>query len=160
VLLGPVSSVYAELDRRRPGASVDDDTFVALAHTSGARSHLWMSVAAAQLGPRFRVLGSTAAWTSWGLDQQEPQLRSGMLPGDDGFGSVPPDRWGRLGADDAQTVPTLDGAYAEFWRGVVAAVSEGAPPPVDPEDSVAVLEVIAAALRSAEDGSVVHFASE
>jgi predicted dehydrogenase len=55
---GPVSQVYAELDRRRPGVQVDDDAFVALTHASGVRSHLWMSAVAAQLGPRLRVLGA------------------------------------------------------------------------------------------------------
>src|SRR5690606_12242015 len=55
VLFGPVSHVYAELDRRRPGVEVDDDAFVALTHASGTRSHLFMSVLAAQPGPRFRM---------------------------------------------------------------------------------------------------------
>ena len=44
-LFGPVTHVYAELDRRRPGMQVDDDTFIALTHTSGVRSHLTASSA-------------------------------------------------------------------------------------------------------------------
>ena len=39
------------LDRRRDGMPVDDDAFVALTHTSGARSHLTTSVMVAQPGP-------------------------------------------------------------------------------------------------------------
>jgi hypothetical protein len=61
----------AELDRRRPGVDADDDSFVALTHASGLRSHLYMSVVSAQLAPRFRLLGDTAAYTKWGLDVQE-----------------------------------------------------------------------------------------
>lgn len=57
VLFGPVTQVYAELDRRSPGSDVDDDSFVALSHVSGVRSHLWMSAVAAQGGPRLRVRG-------------------------------------------------------------------------------------------------------
>ena len=34
-LLGPATSVYAELRRLRPGAEVDDDVFLALEHASG-----------------------------------------------------------------------------------------------------------------------------
>ena len=34
-LLGPATSVYAELRRLRPGAEVDDDVFLALEHSSG-----------------------------------------------------------------------------------------------------------------------------
>ena len=67
-LFGPAVHVYAEVDIRRSGAQTDDDTFVALTHESGVRSHLWMSAVAAQPGPRFRVLGSRAAYVKYGLD--------------------------------------------------------------------------------------------
>jgi scyllo-inositol 2-dehydrogenase (NADP+) len=58
-LFGHARHVYAELDVRRPGAKVDDDSFVALTHESEVRSHLWMSVVAAQRGPRLRFLDET-----------------------------------------------------------------------------------------------------
>jgi len=101
-LFGPVESVYAELDRRRPGdAAVDDDAFVALRHASGVRAHLWASAAAAQPGPRFRVMGARAAYVKWGLDPQEAALAAGARPGDAGWGGEPPDRWGALGVEGA-----------------------------------------------------------
>ncbi|WP_336629722.1 MULTISPECIES: Gfo/Idh/MocA family protein [unclassified Microbacterium] len=65
MLFGPVDEVYAELATRRPGAVADDDAFVALRHTDGTTSHLWMNALAPQPGPRFRVLGSIAGYTSW-----------------------------------------------------------------------------------------------
>src|SRR5205823_13238590 len=54
VLFGRPVKVYAEIDRRRAGAEVDDDSFVALEHPQGVRSHLWMSSVAAIRGPRLR----------------------------------------------------------------------------------------------------------
>jgi scyllo-inositol 2-dehydrogenase (NADP+) len=54
-LFGPATSVYAESDVRRQGAQSDDDSFIALTHANGVRSHLWMSAGAAQLGPRSGV---------------------------------------------------------------------------------------------------------
>src|SRR5262245_52620685 len=80
LLFGPVTSVYAELDRRRAGVEVDDDSFVALRHASGVRSHLWMSALDAQAGPRFRVLGDGGAYVKFGLDIQEEELRGGAIP--------------------------------------------------------------------------------
>ena len=74
-LFGPAVHVNAEVDIRRSGAQTDDDTFVALTHESGVRSHLWMSAVAAQPGPRFRVLGSRAAYVKYGLDVQEESIR-------------------------------------------------------------------------------------
>lgn len=60
VLFGPATQKYAESDVRREGAEADDDTFIALTQASGVRTHLYVSATAAQLGPRFRVLGAKA----------------------------------------------------------------------------------------------------
>ena len=32
----------------------------------------------------------------YGLDPQEQQLKDGMVPGDDGYGVEPPERWGAI----------------------------------------------------------------
>jgi predicted dehydrogenase len=145
-LFGPARDVYAELDRRRPGAEVDDDAFVALTHESGVRSHLSMTALAAQPAARFRVLGNRAAYVKHGEDVQEEQLRAGLRPDVPGFGEEPEERWGTVGAgDDLRRVPTERGAYLTFYQGVAMSLREGAPPPVDPDDAVAALEVLEAA---------------
>ncbi len=156
-LFGPARAVYAELDRRRPGVVTDDDAFVALEHVGGVRSHLWMSKAAGQPGPRFRVLGDRAAFTKHGLDGQEAALALGGRADAPGWGEEPPARWGVLGLEGAvETVRTEAGSYPQFYAGVAAALREGVPPPVDPEDAIAVLEVIEAARASAVDRRVVQ----
>ena len=155
VLLGPASGVYAELDRRRPGSAVDDDVFLALRHASGARSHLWMSRVAAQRGPRFRVLGATSAFTKFGLDEQEPRLAAGGVPGSPGWGEEAAERWGRLGPEEsAVPVATAPGAYQRFYAGVAAALRGEGPAPVDPAGPIAAIEVLEAARRSAASGRV------
>lgn len=156
-LFGPASQIYTELETRRPEAQTDDDTFVALGHESGVRSHLWMSAVAAQAGPRFRVLGSRAAYVKYGLDVQEESLRAGRRPDDPLWGREPEARWGTLGAGDQLTrVPTVPGSYQRFYEGVVLALRDGAPPPVDPDDVVAGLVVLDAARESARERRVVE----
>lgn len=156
-LFGPVAAVYAELDRRRPGVEVDDDVFVALGHVSGVRSHLWMSAIAAQYGPRMRLLGSSGAYTKYGLDVQEEALRRGERPDRPRWGEEPPDRWGMLGTDgELRPVPTKPGAYQRFYASVATALRDGGVAPVDPADSIAVLEVIEAAQKSSVEGRVVR----
>ena len=156
-LFGPAVSVYAEADVRRLDAEADDDTFVALTHTDGTRSHLWVSATAAELGPRFRVLGSAAAYVTFGLDNQEDQLRAGMTPRDEGFGETQAARYGRVGAEGAyETYPTLPGRYTEYYTAMGAALRGEGPVPVDPGDSVDALEVIEAARRSADTGQVIE----
>jgi hypothetical protein len=96
------------------------------------------------------VLGSKAAYTSWGLDGQEPALVAGERPGDPGFGETPPERWGTVGlGDDIETVPTENGDYGRFYAGVAAAITDGAPAPVDPAESVTGLRLIADAHAAA-----------
>jgi predicted dehydrogenase len=120
------------------------------------RSHLWMSAAATQAAPRFRVLGLRAGYVKYGLDVQEDALRAGELPGGPEWGREPEEAWGVVGAgDDVRPVPTEPGAYQDFYRGLVASLRDGAPPPVDPQDAVSGLEVLEAARASAGKGKVI-----
>jgi len=74
-LFGPPVRVDAEANTRRPGAQVDDDTFVALEFPAGLHAHLWMNVTTRILGPRFRLNGLSGSYVKYGLDPQEPALR-------------------------------------------------------------------------------------
>lgn len=154
VLFGPVTAVYAEADIRRDRAQTDDDTFIALTHASGVRSHLYVSATTAQLGPRFRVLGSKAGYVKHGLDPQEAALRDGTRPGP-GWGTEPEDLWGRLGAGESPVtgggdpVPTLPGDYPAYYTAVAKALLAGAPNPVTALEAATTLDILEAARRSA-----------
>jgi scyllo-inositol 2-dehydrogenase (NADP+) len=159
-LFGPVSAVYAERDIRRPGAQTDDDVFLALEHRSGVRSHLWTGCLAAQPGPRMRVMGDRAAFVKQQGDIQEAALRAGGRPGGPGWGEEPPEHWGILGDGITQrAIKSEPGAYLTFYARMVSALRDGAPPPVDPADVVAGLEIIEAAQRSSAARSVIAIAN-
>jgi scyllo-inositol 2-dehydrogenase (NADP+) len=159
-LFGPVETVFAELDVRRAGVGAEDDVFVALRHVGAVRSHLWMSKVAADAGPRLRVLGSEAAFVIYGLDPQEAALKDGRSPGGDGS-------WMRLtegrtahlarGAE-SEPVDVVPGDYGAFYAGFARAARERTAPPVRVEEAAYVLDVIAAARRSAVDGTVERLA--
>lgn len=156
-LFGPVRTVYGETDARRSGVAADDDTFIALTHENGVRSHLWMSAVVAHPAPRFRVLSSVGGYLKYGLDVQEERLRGGIAPDVPEFGEEPEDRWGLLGTDEAAIhVRTEPGAYLDFYRGVEAALRAGGPPPVDVESVIDALKVLEAAHLSATQGIVTH----
>ncbi|NUS10874.1 MAG: Gfo/Idh/MocA family oxidoreductase [Streptomyces sp.] len=156
-LFGPARTVYAESDVRRPGAAADDDDFIALTHANGVRSHLWMSATASRIGPRFRVLGSTGGYVTYGLDPQEAALREGLRPGEGtGWGAEPESAWGTAGTDEnARPVPSMPGDYPAFYAGVEAALRGGTPPPVTAWEAAAAIEVIEAARESALTGQAV-----
>jgi predicted dehydrogenase len=154
-LFGPAELVHAEVRCERPGARVDDDVFLALAHDSGVRSHLRASLVTAQPGPRMRVLGSEAAWVKPGVDPQEAALRAGADPRSPDFGRESPEQFGRLGSETRGTAPveTKPGRYLAFYEDLADAVLTGAPSPVPFDDAIAGLELIEAArLRQAASG--------
>jgi len=161
LLFGQPASIYAEMDIQRPGAQVDDDTFVALQFASGVRAHLWMSVVARTPGPRLRINGLRGTYEKWGLDPQEDALSSGLRPGDPSWGLEPRERWGHLSTDAGGLhidgpVETLPGAYERYYELLCDALISGGPPPVDPADALDTLHVIEAAKRSASSGTVVE----
>ncbi|MFE1576923.1 Gfo/Idh/MocA family protein [Streptomyces fradiae] len=164
-LFGPAVRVYAEVDVRRPGAEADDDTFVAVTHAGGVRSHLYVSATAPQLGPRFRVLGERAGFVKYGLDPQEAALRAGARPvAGEPWGVEPEELWGRVGAGESpvtgggRPVPSLPGDYPAYYAAVAAALRDGTAPPVTAEEAAAALDVLEAARRSAREGVAVDLA--
>ncbi|MCW2954016.1 MAG: oxidoreductase domain protein [Conexibacter sp.] len=155
-LFGPATEVYAEVATRRAG-SADDDAFLALRHASGVASRLWASLVCPAPGPRLRVLGREAAYLLEAVDTQEDALRAGRRPGGaEPWGVEPEERWGRLIAGErSEPVPTEPGAWTAFYPAVVSALRDGTPPPVDPADAVATLELLEAGRTSAAERRVV-----
>ena len=142
-LFGPVESIYAEVDVRRPGRGGRRRRL------PRARARLRCPLAPLDEHPRgparARVSESSAdraAFVKHGLDVQEEALRAGRKPDEPGWGEEPRESWGRLGVEgDLREVQTEPGNYRAFYEGVAASLG-GAPPPVDPADAVMVLELL------------------
>ncbi|MGO4858699.1 Gfo/Idh/MocA family protein [Arthrobacter sp. 2MCAF14] len=143
-LFGRVEDCYGETaNHGQQAEGADTEAFVSLLHTSGVRSRLWMNGMAAQVGPRFHVLGSKAGYTKWGLDSQEAALAAGLPPSDPAYGVDPVSSWGVLGtAGDHEPVPAQTGAYPRFYAELAVAIRGDGPLPVDPAESLEALKVI------------------
>ncbi len=164
-LFGWPATVYAEQAQRRPGARVDDDSFVALRFPGGEVAHLWMSAIPRASGPRFRVVGTVGVYEKHGLDPQEAQLVAGLRPGAEAYGRESRDLWGALtteidGLTVEAAVESLPGSYQDFYAAMRDALREGKPVPVDPNESLGVIRVIEAARQSAQRGETVRLAVE
>lgn len=143
-LFGPVEESYGETANHgpHPGAA-DTEAFVTLLHESGVRSRLWMNGMAAQVGPRFHVLGSKAGYTKWGLDSQEPALAAGVTPSEASYGVEPQESWGLLGVDGSATpVPAEKGAYPQFYAELAACLRGQGRLPVAPAEALETLKII------------------
>jgi scyllo-inositol 2-dehydrogenase (NADP+) len=161
LLLGPVDSVYAEVDTARDpaagaaaaapaGAGADDDVFLALRHTGGGYSHLRCGAVTAAPGPRLRVLGTAGALVVEELDGQEAALRDGRSPG-----AAAVQTMSLVRGAEREPVPPEPGGWDGFYPAVFAALRGGTPMPVDPEDAVGVLRILDAARLSAREHRVV-----
>ncbi|MCF3140702.1 MULTISPECIES: Gfo/Idh/MocA family oxidoreductase [unclassified Paenarthrobacter] len=143
-LFGPVEESYGETANHGPHPeAADTEAFVSLRHESGVRSRLWMNGMAAQVGPRFHVLGSQAGYTKWGLDGQEPALAAGVTPSDAAYGNEPEESWGLLGVDGLATpVPAEGGDYPRFYAELAASIRGQGPLPVHPAEALETLKII------------------
>jgi predicted dehydrogenase len=155
-LFGRPSHVYAEVELRRRGTTVDDDDFIALQHPAGVSVHLWASLVAPDTAPRLRARGVRGSYVKETLDGQENALRSGVRPDAGDWGREPPERWGVfLDGTGSTPVESEPGRWPQFYEQLVTALHRTGPVPVAAEDGVAVLEILEAARMAAASSRVV-----
>jgi predicted dehydrogenase len=159
VLLGPVSSVYAQLDWVDAGGGRTDAGFsLALTHVSGATSRVSASKLQHLPEKELRVYGSLGSYASISTDGQTRAIFAGLRPVTEGdaWGYEPEAAWGTLRtASGVVRVPSERGAYQDYYTQFAAAVRGAAPFPVPVEEAIRVIEVLDAARTSALDGRVV-----
>lgn len=143
-LFGAPDGVAADLARQRDGAEVEDYFALTLRYGS-SRVLLSASSLIVQPRPRFSIHGTAGSFVMFGLDPQEDQLRAGADVLDPTFG-VDASLRGTLTAADgcSSAIPSERGEWLSFYRGVAAAIADGAPPPVVPEDALTGLRIIEA----------------
>jgi len=155
MLFGPPIWVSADIfaARQSQPQGVDDGFEVVLGYET-MRAVLSASSLAAGPQREMRLDGTLASLVLEGFDPQEPRLRSGM-PGDaPGLGDPEGAIDARLYQPDGSQRPVAmqSGAWPRFYQGVMAALSDGAPPPVDPRAAAAVIRIVEAARESAAHG--------
>ncbi len=149
VLFGKPRAIAADIFFDRPGAPVDDGFDLRLDY-GGLRVRLAASMLVHDPRPRFTLHGSKGSFVKYGTDPQEDALKAGGRPGVTGYGEEPLQAHGRLTIDgDGRPVRTLPGDYTAYYEGVAESILDGTPPPVDPRDALAGLQIIERAQASA-----------
>jgi scyllo-inositol 2-dehydrogenase (NADP+) len=154
-LFGRPDTVTADVRAQRRDAPVDDYFHVVLGY-GPLRVILHAGSLVPAPGPRFEVHGDTGSYVSHGVDGQIAALLAGKRPGDRGWGSEPPERYGTL-TTLAGATPTTDrvapvpGAYDSFYRRMVAAVRGRGAVPVTAEEGRETVRLIERALVSSAE---------
>ena len=151
---GPVTSVYAELAARTMPA--EDEVFLSLQHAGGVRSHLGMTSVAGAPGPRTRVLAERGAYVVTEFEDEA----AGFAPSGVAAASLSGHTGWLVAGTQVHPVPTTPGGHHQIYPAVFAALRlppdlRQAAMPVQPDDVVAVLQVLDAARVSAREGRVV-----
>ncbi len=161
-LLGPVRSVYAELDWvDLPDGRTDCGFTVALVHTGGARSHVSASKLNRIEERELRAYGSAGSFVARGTDVQAQAIFAGRRPLEMGasWGYEAEPRWGSLSTEAGRVrVPSERGAYQDYYSQFAAALRGEAELPVPASEALHTLEVLDAARVSALEGRVVTLA--
>jgi predicted dehydrogenase len=160
MLLGPALSVYAEVHPIPGREPLEDRFFASVKHTNGMRSHLTGDFALqGSPAPRFRLTGSKGTFAIPSHDGMADALLAGGRASTlgDKWGAVPESSWGKIERPgEAITVPSERGAWPIFYERFVLAIQGEGALPVSPWESVAALELLGAARRSAERGTIMH----
>jgi scyllo-inositol 2-dehydrogenase (NADP+) len=150
LLFGMPDALSADMVAQREAAAVDDYFALTLDH-GRMRVVLGASTLVMDPRPRFAIHGTGGSFVKHGLDPQEAALKEGGDPRS--AGQDVPANYGTLTTQaGAERVPTEKGRYLGFYEGVLTAIREGAPPPVDPLDAREGLRIIELARRSSEEG--------
>jgi predicted dehydrogenase len=159
-LMGPVKSVYAQLDIiELPVGPTDASFLLTLTHHNGTHSYVSATKLNRMVCRELRLYGESGSYVSHGTDVQAQDIFAGKRPADDlaHWGFEPQASWGRLNnADGEESVPSEQGAYHAYYEDFAAAVRNGTEPPVTTEQAIGVLAVLDAAFISARENRVVE----
>lgn len=152
LLFGRPKAITADIAIQRSEGRSPDYFAITLQYDS-LRVLLSVSILVADARPRFALHGTRGSFVKYGIDPQEDNLRLGIPVGAPGFGADPESAHGVLTTIDgaAQRIPTEEGDWRPFYSQVAAAIADGAPAPVDPDDALDGIGLIELARRSAEE---------
>ncbi|MDI5894052.1 Gfo/Idh/MocA family oxidoreductase [Flavobacterium algoritolerans] len=151
-LFGLPQSVFADIRITREHSLVDDYIDILL-YYSHFRVRLKAGFFVREAIPSFVVHGKKGSFLKARGDVQEDELKLGMKPNLDTWGTESSDKKGLLhteinGEIVKEYIPTLQGNYYDFFDGVYNSIAQDAMVPVTAQDGVHVMQIIEAAIQS------------
>lgn len=154
MLFGMPEWLFANVFTQREGGETVDG-FEILLGQGRLRMTIGVSLICADGGYRYRVNGSRASFLKRGLDQQEDQLKAGVEPGENHFGSEPAEQWGTLvhGETGQREVITPEtGRWLTFYELMRRAIEQDDAVPVSAAQAHDTIRIVEAALTSSAMG--------
>ena len=153
-LMGPVHSVFAELESIRKNDIAEDQFSMLLQHSNNTSSLLIGSKAQSSIGSRFLAICESGLIRINSYDSQESELRKGTIPDQSTWGQEPPSSFAEIentDSDDQSGVrksPFLRGRWNCFYSNVIHSIRYGSVSPVPITDAINNMRVLDAARLS------------
>lgn len=159
VLFGMPISVYGDIRIQRPGGKVDDN-FEMIMNYEHLKVTLKSSYLVREPGPRYVLHGTEGSFVKYGADPQEAFLQAGKSPLLPAFGVEAEEHWGKLNTQVGSLhfqgkIETLKGCYLKFYDNIYNAIVDNEELLVKPEQAMQTIQIIEAAKKSNEKGSIV-----
>lgn len=158
-LFGMPDAVWADIRIIRR-ESVVDDYFELVLFYDKLRVRLKSNYLVREPLPSYHFNGRKGSFIKTKADTQENMLLQGLMPGAPGWGEEGVHEWGLLHTEKdgkviRQYLPSPKGNYLEYFDLIHAAVTKGAPVPVEPADAVNVIRIIETAFESNRSHQVI-----
>ena len=158
-LFGYPNAVFADIRTLRENSLVEDHIDILLIYED-KRVRLHAGFFNKELVPSFILQGRHGSFFKSRSDVQEDVLKTGAKPNLDTWGTEPETHQGLLhvvknGETIRKTIPTLQGNYYDYFDEVYKSITDNQQEPVTAEDGLKVMQIIEAALKSAQLGSIV-----
>ena len=158
-LFGAPVAITAQLKMLRENAK-NTDYFHVQFHYPSIEVILHSNPYNAAPNPRFQLFGTQGSFVKFGLDPQEEQLKSGMALSHANYGNDQPEHYGQVYTEASDSaVPTLAGAYPNFYQQLAVSINNGDAAPVQPESAILVMQLIEQAVRSSELSKTLIFST-
>jgi scyllo-inositol 2-dehydrogenase (NADP+) len=159
-LFGMPEAVFADVENQRAGAQVADYFNLTLFYGK-RRVILGSSSMIAKARPTLAVYGDRGSYVKVGLDTQEANLRSGMLPNQSGYGVEDSSAAGALSIQigngiSHHTQISLPGDYCAYYRQIHAALRARTQAPVSAESALNVIKIIELAQLSQQKRQIIE----
>jgi scyllo-inositol 2-dehydrogenase (NADP+) len=151
-LFGMPKSVDARVGIQRPAGKVFDFYDLRLSYDD-LNVIVKSSYLVREPGPQYILHGVNGSFVKYGIDPQEEALKEGRIPKGPNWGTEPEVFWGKLNTQLGALhyegkVETLAGNYLGYYQNLYEAIREKKELAVKPEQSLLVIQLIEAAMKS------------
>lgn len=148
-LLGkPEAAIYDLRATRNPASTIEDQFEVGLLYADGLKATVQATEMAAIAYPKWVLHGTKGSYIKHNIDQQEYDLKTGIMPGDEGFGEEAPQDFGKVKYQNQngdwieKIIPAPVGDYGRVYDAVYDTIINGAPKLVSDEQMLTVVELM------------------